>query len=103
MTGFAEIEEAVISALYDAFASGEDLSTEHVFSALADTVPLARTMDEQINGLRRWAEGRARHASVNRGRKEHRDLNAAQHSGPAAQTSSDVEHVHPKTHVEGIC
>ena len=29
-------------------------------------VPLAKTMDEQINTLREWAEGRARNASVPR-------------------------------------
>jgi hypothetical protein len=63
----AEIEQAIISGLYDAFAGGRDLETTHVLSALRETVPLARTMDEQIQGLRRWAEGRARNASVPKG------------------------------------
>jgi len=62
----AEIEEAVISALYDAFSSRQELETHHVLSALQETVPLARTMDEQINRLRQWADGRARNASVPR-------------------------------------
>jgi hypothetical protein len=62
----AEIEEAINSALYDAFYSKEALTTEHVLAALAQTVPLAKTMDEQINRLRSWAEGRARNASVPR-------------------------------------
>jgi SpoVK/Ycf46/Vps4 family AAA+-type ATPase len=66
----AEIEEAINSALYDAFYAGEDLTTAHVLKALGETVPLARTMDEQINRLRSWAEGRARNASVARGAKE---------------------------------
>jgi hypothetical protein len=35
-----------------------------VLKALAETVPLAKTMDEQISRLRSWAEGRARNASV---------------------------------------
>jgi ATPase family associated with various cellular activities (AAA) len=60
----AEIEEAIISALYDAFSSGVDLTTEHVLNSLRETVPLSKTMEEQMNGLRRWAEGRARNASV---------------------------------------
>ncbi len=60
----AEIEESIISALYDAFSSGTDLSTEHVLEALHQTVPLSKTMEEQMNSLRRWAEGRARNASV---------------------------------------
>jgi adenylate kinase family enzyme len=63
----AEIEESIISALYDAFNDRTDLATGHVMAALAETVPLARTMDEQIAGLRSWAEGRARNASVPRG------------------------------------
>jgi ATP-dependent 26S proteasome regulatory subunit len=64
----AEIEESINSALYDAFGTGGDIQTEHVLNALAQTVPLARTMDEQIAQLRAWAEGRARNASVPRAR-----------------------------------
>jgi ATP-dependent 26S proteasome regulatory subunit len=62
----AEIEEAIISALYDAFYAGHELTTEHVLAALKETVPLAKTMDEQISRLRSWADGRARNASVPR-------------------------------------
>ena len=63
----AEIEEAIISGLYEAFYGREELQTPHVLSVLAETVPLARTMDEQIGQLRSWADGRARNASVPRG------------------------------------
>jgi len=62
----AEIEEAINSALYDAFDAHGQLTTQHVLTALAQTVPLAKTMDEQISHLRSWAEGRARNASVPR-------------------------------------
>ena len=62
----AEIEQAVISALYDAFYAKVELNTHHVREALRQGVPLARTMDEQINRLRSWAEGRARNASLTR-------------------------------------
>jgi ATP-dependent 26S proteasome regulatory subunit len=62
----AEIEEAVNSALYDAFYSKTELATENIQTSLSQTVPLARTMDEQINRLRSWAQGRARNASVPR-------------------------------------
>jgi hypothetical protein len=62
----AEVEEAIISALYDAFSAGEELATPHVLAALRETVPLAKTMDEQISRLRSWADGRARNASVPR-------------------------------------
>jgi len=62
----AEIEESVISALYDAFYARTDLNTEAVLQSLRQTVPLSKTMDEQISRLRAWAEGRARNASVPR-------------------------------------
>jgi SpoVK/Ycf46/Vps4 family AAA+-type ATPase len=62
----AEIEESINSALYDAFHGRCELTTAHILAALAQTVPLAKTMDEQINRLRHWAEGRARNASVPR-------------------------------------
>ena len=61
---WSEIKEAIISALYEAFDAGTELGTDHVLHALRETVPLAKTMDEQINRLRSWAEGRARNASV---------------------------------------
>jgi SpoVK/Ycf46/Vps4 family AAA+-type ATPase len=59
----AEIEEAITSAMYDAFYAGRELETGDLLKALYETVPLARTMDEQINRLRSWASGRARDAS----------------------------------------
>ena len=60
----AEIEEAINSALYDAFYAKQEVTTAYILDALAQTVPLARTMDEHISRLRAWAEGRARNASV---------------------------------------
>lgn len=58
----AEIEESVISGLYDAFSAQQELTTAHVLEALRQTVPLSKTMDEQISRLRAWANGRARNA-----------------------------------------
>jgi SpoVK/Ycf46/Vps4 family AAA+-type ATPase len=59
----AEIEEAVISSLYDAFYLEKDLETAEVIGAIRETVPLSKTMHEGISALRAWAEGRARFAS----------------------------------------
>ncbi len=59
----AEIEQAVISALYAAFEEERDISTEDVLTALKQTVPLSVTMREDIAMVRRWAKGRARPAS----------------------------------------
>jgi ATP-dependent 26S proteasome regulatory subunit len=62
----AEIEAAIISALYDAFYAKQELATTHVFTALSQTVPLARTMAEKVSEQRNWAIGRARNASIAR-------------------------------------
>ena len=62
----AEIEEAIISALYDAFYDKQELATAHVLAGLSQTVPLAKTMAEKIAAQRNWAKGRARNASVPR-------------------------------------
>jgi SpoVK/Ycf46/Vps4 family AAA+-type ATPase len=63
----AEIEQAVVAALYDAFDTGEDLNTELVLNTLKDIVPLAITMREQIEGMREWSKTRARPAASRRG------------------------------------
>ena len=59
----AEIEEAIVSALYDAYSEDKPLSTEHVAKSLAETVPLSRTMESELARLRAWADGRARLAT----------------------------------------
>jgi SpoVK/Ycf46/Vps4 family AAA+-type ATPase len=59
----AEIEEAINSALYDAFQEHQELCTEHILNALLCSVPLSRTMGEPLARLRQWATGRARLAS----------------------------------------
>jgi len=60
----AEIEQAVISAMFDAFHAGRDLETGDLRKSLTETVPLAVTMREQIAGLRDWAATRAKRASI---------------------------------------
>ena len=59
----AEIEEAIVSGLFDAFSAEADLSTATILNGLAATVPLSRTMSEELNRLRSWAQGRTRLAS----------------------------------------
>jgi len=54
----AEIEQAVISALYNAFYSEKELSTKIVLTAVKESVPLSVTMAEKIQDLYEWAEGR---------------------------------------------
>jgi SpoVK/Ycf46/Vps4 family AAA+-type ATPase len=59
----AEIEQAVVSALYDAFAEQVELGQPHLERAVTETLPLATTMHEEIEGLREWARTRTRNAS----------------------------------------
>ncbi len=59
----AELEEAVREGLFDAFAEGRELHTDHVKRALDKTFPLSRTMRDQIESLRQWAKVRARLAA----------------------------------------
>jgi SpoVK/Ycf46/Vps4 family AAA+-type ATPase len=63
----AEIEQAVVAALYDAFDTGNDLSSDGLLATLKEIVPLAITMREVIDSMREWARTRARLAS-SRGR-----------------------------------
>jgi ATP-dependent 26S proteasome regulatory subunit len=58
----AEIEEAINSALYEAFYEGVAVNEEHLLIALKESVPLSRTMHEHLSELREWAHGRARPA-----------------------------------------
>jgi SpoVK/Ycf46/Vps4 family AAA+-type ATPase len=62
----AEIEQAVIAALYDAFDTGGDLTSDLLLNTLRDIVPLAITMREMIDSMREWARTRARPASARR-------------------------------------
>ncbi|MBN2448178.1 MAG: AAA family ATPase, partial [Phycisphaerae bacterium] len=59
----AEIEEAVISSLYDVFYLDKELATADLLKSVRETVPLSKTMAEGISALRAWATGRARFAS----------------------------------------
>ncbi|MCK5686937.1 AAA family ATPase, partial [bacterium] len=60
----AEIEQAVISALYDVYYDGKrELKTEDLAKSLNETVPLSVTMGEKIGHLREWASTRARNAT----------------------------------------
>ncbi|CCH88989.1 AAA ATPase, central domain protein [Modestobacter italicus] len=55
----AEIEQAVISACFDAFAEQRALLAEDLRRAVDNTVPLSITQAEQITQIRRWADTRA--------------------------------------------
>lgn len=54
----AEIEQAVVAALYSAHAKGEALTTDHIKTELTNTRPLSVLMAEKIAYLRAWAAER---------------------------------------------
>jgi hypothetical protein len=54
----AEIEQAVISGLYAAFAAQTECTTEHISAAIQATQPLSVVMREHVERLRSWAQGR---------------------------------------------
>ncbi|APB33869.1 AAA ATPase, central region [Gloeomargarita lithophora Alchichica-D10] len=60
----AEIEQAVIAAMYDAFAQDREFTQLDIIAAVKATLPLSRTMTEQVTALRDWAKQRARPAAA---------------------------------------
>jgi len=54
----AEIEQTIVSALYDAAGSGAAADQAIVLNALKQTRPLSVLMREQVAALRAWAQGR---------------------------------------------
>ncbi|MBC6417920.1 MAG: AAA family ATPase [Prochloron sp. SP5CPC1] len=60
----AEIEQAIIAAMYEAFAQDREFTQLDIIAAVKSTLPLSRTMTEQVTALRDWARQRARPASA---------------------------------------
>ncbi len=59
----AEIEQGLISAMYEAFAQGREFTQLDIIAAIRATMPLSKTMSEQVTALRDWARQRARPAA----------------------------------------
>jgi len=79
----AEIEQAVVAALYESFDAGVELDTERLLAAIRDIVPLAVTMKENIDNMREWAKTRARVASLSGPVARAKAAAAAAQHGPA--------------------
>jgi len=60
----AEIEQALIAAMYEAFAQDREFTQLDIIAAIKATLPLSRTMTEQVTALRDWARQRARPAAA---------------------------------------
>jgi len=60
----SEIEQAIISAMFDAFEKQRDIDTEAIVNSCAEIIPLSYQMKERIDHMRDWAKSRARKASL---------------------------------------
>ena len=60
----AEIEQATIAAMYEAFAQDREFTQLDIIAAVKSTLPLSKTMTEQVTALRDWARQRARPAAA---------------------------------------
>jgi ATP-dependent 26S proteasome regulatory subunit len=63
LTG-SEVEAVFVEALYQAFDDDKEPTDLTIARVLTEFVPLSKTMAEQITGLRNWAKGRARFATM---------------------------------------
>jgi len=59
----AEIEQALVAAMYEAFAQDREFTQLDIIAAIKATLPLSKTMSEQVTALRDWARQRARPAA----------------------------------------
>ena len=59
----AEIEASVQAASIEAFSLGRTINEDDVSKVITNTVPLGRTMEEQIKAIKSWAHDRALSAS----------------------------------------
>jgi SpoVK/Ycf46/Vps4 family AAA+-type ATPase len=60
----AEIEQAIIAAMYEAFAQDREFTQLDIIASVKSTMPLSKTMTEQVSALRDWARQRARPAAT---------------------------------------
>lgn len=66
----AEIEQAIIDAMYVGFDAGREFTTDDISTALRRQVPLSVSQRETISALRSWlCQGRALSASFNEARQ----------------------------------
>ncbi len=60
----AEIEQVIVAAMYEAFAQDREFTQLDIIAASRATLPLSKTMTEQVTALRDWARQRARPAAA---------------------------------------
>jgi len=68
----AEIEQTIISAMFEAFSENREVETTDIMNSIEDVVPLSKLMKEEITELRTWSQSRARLASKLEEQKKHK-------------------------------
>nr|WP_263324563.1 AAA family ATPase [Neobacillus sp. Marseille-Q6967] len=69
----AEVEQVVISALFEAFSEDRSIEFSDFEKAIRNTVPLSITQAEQIHSIREWANVRAVAATPKEDRAEYKN------------------------------
>jgi SpoVK/Ycf46/Vps4 family AAA+-type ATPase len=82
----AELEQVVISALFEAYSEERGVNMDDFRSAIRSTVPLSVTQPERIRSLREWANMRAVAATASEDRLEYRQ-SAAKADAPSPDDS----------------
>lgn len=59
----AEIESAVTDGLWESFYGDTEPTDDTFEQSIKSSIPISKTMEEQIEAMRRWADGRAIRAS----------------------------------------
>src|SRR5690625_5661411 len=84
----AEVEQVVISALFEAFAETRAIQMNDLKKAIEETIPLSVTQAEQIKALREWASVRAVTATLRDDRREYDEVK--EESKKPIDTDTDI-------------
>jgi len=85
----AEIEQIVISALFEAFSQDRPLLKEDLIKSTENMIPLSVTQSEQIVQIRNWANVRAVAATATEDRNEYKVKTKEMSVLPTGNTSSE--------------
>jgi ATP-dependent 26S proteasome regulatory subunit len=84
----AEIEQAVVAALFDAYAERRPVTFDDLMRAIVNMVPLSVTQAEQIAAIRAWADVRAVAATTAEDRDSYAVASATEPAPPEPVTPS---------------
>lgn len=93
----AEIEQAVIAGLFDAFAERRPVNHADLRRAVSNMVPLSVTQSEQIAQIRAWADVRAVAATATEDRGDYTTSNTAPSAPPNVSGERDPSNHRPVT------